>query len=135
MQMFVTLVRKIRRPPLQIFLVVGQRVRNRRDLLREFLQENESRTRGVRRLLQFCGKFIERCVLTRERAGHFKRVAQTGENLRIKNLGLRNFSQTRSESEQMTDKISTVHTGDVEREKRLERARVIPIIEMPAMSL
>src|SRR4051812_42614961 len=123
MQMFLALARKIRRPPLQILLVVGQRGRNRRGLLREFLQESESRARGGRGLLQSCGKFVERRVLAGERAGHFKRVAQAGKNLRVKNLCLRNFSQTRSEREQMAGKISAVHTGDVEWKKRLERAR------------
>ena len=48
-----------------------------------------------------------------------KRVAQTGENLRIENFLIGQFPQPAGQRQQMSGEIAAVHTGNIEREERL----------------
>ena len=62
-----------------------------------------------------------------------ERVAQTGEDLRIENFFLGQLAQSAGQREQMPGEIAAIHTGDVERDERSQGARLIPVVEMPAM--
>ena len=58
---------------------------------------------------------------------------QTGKDLWSKNLLLEQFSQSGAECEQVAREIAAVHAGNIKRQQRSERSRLIPIVEMPAM--
>ena len=62
-----------------------------------------------------------------------KRVAQTGEYLRIENFFLSQPAQSAGQGEQMPGEIAAIDTGDVERDQWPQGARLIPVVEMPAM--
>ena len=62
-----------------------------------------------------------------------ERVAQAGENLRVENFFLDQPAQSAGQREQMPGEIAAIDTGDIERDQRSQGARLIPIVEMPAM--
>src|SRR5215471_11406919 len=66
---------------------------------------------------------------------HFKGVTQPLENLRRKNLLIRQIAETRSQSEQMAHEVAAVHTRHITREEWFKCAGVIPIVKMSVMPL
>src|SRR5262249_26166010 len=66
---------------------------------------------------------------------HFKGVAQPLENLRRKNLLIRQIAEARSKSKQMAHEVAAVHTRHITREEWFKCAGVIPIVKMSVMAL
>ena len=91
------------------------------------------RAQSGRRLLQFCVELRQRRIFAGQVSENPHRVAQTGENLRREDLFVGQFPQPGAERQQMSREVAAVHAGNIEREQRLERAGVIPIVEMAAM--
>ena len=62
-------------------------------------------------------------------------VAQAGEDLRTGNFFGAQSPQSRSQSEEVSGQVATVHAGDVERIEAFKGPGVVPVIEMPAIAL
>ena len=86
-------------------------------------------------LRQLAIELRHRCVFAAQPAHNFQGVAQSGKNLRVENFRICQFPQPGAEREQVPGKVAAVDAGYIKRQERLERARVVPIIEMPAMPL
>ncbi len=62
------------------------------------------------------------------------RVEQSGASPLRDDRGINQFFDSAAQDQQMAGEIPAVHTGDIKRRERLERARVIPVVEMPAIA-
>ena len=102
-------------------------------LARRPFQQGKRRAQTGRRLLQFCVELCQRSIFAGQLSENPHRVAQTGKNLRREDSFIGLFPQSGAERQQMSRKVAAVHTGNIERKERSQRARVIPVVEMPAM--
>ena len=73
------------------------------------------------------------CVVARKSLQDRHGIAQSSEELRNKDSFVGQFAEPGAERQQVSREIAAVHAGDVEREEWLERARLIPVVEVAAM--
>jgi hypothetical protein len=97
------------------------------------LDAGESRAERRWRLRQGGVETVQPRVPPGQPPQHRGGVAQSGEDRGHEEEASRKLAETRAQRQEVAREIAAVHARDVARKQRLERARVIPIIEMPAV--
>ena len=120
-------------PPIDLFAPVCERIRDHDRLARRRFKQSKRSTEFGGRPFQFRVELGQPGVLSNQVHEDLQRVAQTSEDLWINQLLVGLFPQAGTERQQMARKVATVHRRYIKRQERLERAGLIPVIEVAAI--
>ena len=122
-------------PALDFLRSGGQRSGDGIGLVRRRFQQRKRRAQAGRCLVQFRVQAGQHGVPGRQISEHSGRIAQPGEQLWREHVRIGLFPESGPERQQMSRQVAAVHARNVAREEGLERAGVVPIVEVPTMPL